>query len=942
MAEDKKKWVVKDHNGKVRGPYSTNHILQSISSGVIGGEEKIARYPNGEWQAISKNPEFYDRLLDILAQEADVEVSKLASPPPPPGVSTNDDTKENRAVAEGDIEEQDEWAMEKTVISSSSQTEEDGDETQSLKEERTRDHRVVDLGEKKEIIKKGLWQRLKLPLFAIFLIAGAAFYLFPKVTSPGEKIHLRVPKKHRPPIGMKKARKAYEKASRFFVQDTFDGYWQAQNVLVAAIEGAAKNKKLRSLLCLVHRELWPHSYQDSEDLKKFEMIAKRTSAMDPGGRDGALCEISLAIARDKYGRAGTLAKAALLNYKLEPVLYEVQAVILGENEKKYQEAIDYLRTIKNLSPKWVKPYRLLGQYQLKLGKVGEALQSFNQALKLNPEHAEAKIQIGIIHQKYLRKEEKAIRYLSEGLHSKARLSPNVKAAAYKSLGEIYIQRKNFEKARKYLEQAHNLNPAEKEIEKLYQTAGGEKLETKVDTGTKLGVGDEYFRRGEYVSAGKEYHAIFQKDPKNAKAAFKAAQCFWHLNQPGEAFSWLDRAIKADPKYIEAYVKKAEYHIEHYSYRSADRVLKRALKLAPRNHLVYQGYALLHLRRQDYPLSIRFATKALRLYETDVESLAILVRAYLGLETQDGYSRAYEKAVQLQSLDQGNPRAQIIYVEALEAVQNIETALAKARGLIDLYPYTVDFRILYGKLLAKKRRFAEAEVVFKQVLQAEEKNKEAFLELAKVLQAQGKFNEAQAQFLQAALIDPADHRPVFLLGKLYLQSKRPGEAIEQFEKILAKNPLYPQAHYYMGQAAKDMGDLKRAIAEGHAEARVNPNRPEPQLLLAETYFLQRDYSNCIASYQKAIKLGVRKDATTYIRQAKCMRLAGDPSTAKTLLKQGLLLESGNPDAWKEMGAICEMLGDMSCAVEGYRQYFNLVPGAKDRQAIENRMMRLQGN
>jgi hypothetical protein len=67
MAENLK-WVLKDTDGRVSGPYTTQIIIHLINTGLIAGEEVVAIYPGGNWFPISQQPEFYDRLLDAISE----------------------------------------------------------------------------------------------------------------------------------------------------------------------------------------------------------------------------------------------------------------------------------------------------------------------------------------------------------------------------------------------------------------------------------------------------------------------------------------------------------------------------------------------------------------------------------------------------------------------------------------------------------------------------------------------------------------------------------------------------------------------------------------------------------------------------------------------------------------------------------------------------------
>ena len=63
---------------------------------------------------------------------------------------------------------------------------------------------------------------------------------------------------------------------------------------------------------------------------------------------------------------------------------------------------------------------------------------------------------------------------------------------------------------------------------------------------------------------------------------KAGKCLWQLNQSVEAINWLNRAIKADAKLIEAYVLQPDYYSQRYNYQTALQVLNKASRIFPNN------------------------------------------------------------------------------------------------------------------------------------------------------------------------------------------------------------------------------------------------------------------------------------------------------------------------------------------------------------------------
>ena len=65
-----------------------------------------------------------------------------------------------------------------------------------------------------------------------------------------------------------------------------------------------------------------------------------------------------------------------------------QALIL-ENNKKYQEALDYCTKALILNPLYDESYFRRGYYKFLLGDIARAIRDFNVAIKLNPDNVDA-------------------------------------------------------------------------------------------------------------------------------------------------------------------------------------------------------------------------------------------------------------------------------------------------------------------------------------------------------------------------------------------------------------------------------------------------------------------------------------------------------------------------------------------------------------------------
>ena len=131
MAQPNKRWIIRDASGQIDGPFTTEKVLYKIGRGEFSGEESIANYPDGKWIPISQDPQFYDKLLEIISNNEniersedtrvleftraqDTEVHSAQTPEPPPTPASGEEETVSGAQSERESESQDQGAEEET------------------------------------------------------------------------------------------------------------------------------------------------------------------------------------------------------------------------------------------------------------------------------------------------------------------------------------------------------------------------------------------------------------------------------------------------------------------------------------------------------------------------------------------------------------------------------------------------------------------------------------------------------------------------------------------------------------------------------------------------------------------------------------------------------------------------------------------------------------
>lgn len=965
----KKRWLIKDKDGRVRGPFYTDDILARIQRGEITGEEKISLFPNTDWIPISNDPQFYDQLLDSLDEErsrVDSEVQakvdfgdslvddlpsdfvetkpRIELPPEPTKagktvqptrgraekISSTKTTPDAPPVIEPKVAAKEEKKVNDKKEKRSSRDKSKKTENKELP--------VIELKKIKDVIQRAKAKRYPLPIaVSVLVVLLLAFFLWPSANTSSERIHLLAPRPQRPALAAADVKMREQKALAQYIADNFSSYIKAQSELVQILEGDPKNAGVIALTCLTYFELWPYAHQDSADLLTISNVAQMASRIDPAGIEAGTCRVVDLLVRGRVVEAKGVAEMVLDTFGRSgtpPIAFYYFKALLFEEAKDYSAAISYAQSAQQLWSQWLRVHMLEASLLAKLNRFNEAANKYRSILKANSNHKVAQIELGIIEYTQLQNYQKGRDLLEMALSSKERAPSETMARAYLTLAEIMLRHKNQKEALAYAQKAYALNPSNVRIKEIILSLGGEKKlqETQVKDTQLLYEGDLLVKEGDCNAAQAHYKAAYDMNNKNAVAAMKAAECLWAVSLSSDAIKWLDLAIRADPKLTDAYVLLADYYSQKFNFQAASQILAKGATQTPNSYKVFRGFALVELRRNNFEASAKYASRAVAVYEADVESHVILARARLGMNEQ---AKAFESAGKAIEIDMNNRQAQVTYAQALAATQGIQTGIDYLNRLVNTYPTLTEYRLALGQMYAQDQSYNMAEQLFQQVIKIEDKPKLAYLELGKVYHAQNRREEARDAYFKAAALDPSDAQPLFLAGRLYLEARQASEAREQFRRVMRVNADYPLVNYYMGNAALQMGSTSEALEQAKIEKAKNPNLADPYLLSAEAYTEMKQYSACAGEYQQAVRLR-QMNSDIYVKMARCYRLSGNIDAAMSMVNEASRQESGNPEVWKEQGAIFEMKQEAVKAIEAYNQYLVLAPNAPDREQIQTRI------
>ncbi len=905
-------------------------MLAKISNGELAGDERVALYPGTEWVPISQDPDFYDRLLELLERD---RVATKAEPKTPESVFKFSDSQaeERQEIPKPQINR-----VERVKF-----TKKNANDEGAAGEPATTPP-VIELRQREKIVKKHKSKNIVLSvLVGVVAVAGALIFTSSHNAWPGSRIHLLVPRGGQPQLPDAQVKRLQTQAVQEFDQDNFSTYVRAEEQLVEIVEGNPKNSGAIALLCLNYWELWPYAQQDSHDFFALTRAIQAASAIDPTSNDVTTCRTVDLMARGRYAEAKSLVESALDAFaggsnQPSVAFYFLKAKLL-DADKDPTSAINYVQTAEQQWPQWLGLFTFEAELLAETKNYQAAANRLQEILKTNPKHKVAQIILGALEVMELNDPRDGRARIERALSSRERAPQETLSSGYLALAELALRTGENSSALRYARKAYVLNSLSARAKEIILQLGGEKTlrDTHVQDMQLVYEGDELAGEGDLNSAQAHYKEAFATNPKNGIAAMKAAECLWKLSLSSEAIDWINRAIHADPKLIEAYTLLADYFSQQFNYDAAGRVLNDALHVSPKSYRVMDGFALVELRRHDSRGAIQFAKKAIQLYPGDVEGYVILAKADLDLGQ---YPKAFDSASHAIELDMNNREAQIAYARALGGARGSQAGIDYLKQLVSMYPSITDYQLALGDLYMADQDYPSAQKTYEQVVAMQDNSKKAQMDLGRALQARGKYEEAITAYFNAAELDPADAQPLFLAGMLYLAAGKPTDAQTEFQRVLKINKDYPLVNYQIGRAALMLNAPEEALEQARREEEKNPNLADPYILAADAYTAMKQYSLCAGEYQKAVKLRPQ-GAEMYVKMARCYRLAGDLDAALSMVNVAHDQDSGNPEVWKEQGAIYDTRGDREKAVEAYNQYIVLAPNAPDRDQVQARINQL---
>ena len=167
--------------------------------------------------------------------------------------------------------------------------------------------------------------------------------------------------------------------------------------------------------------------------------------------------------------------------------------------------------------------------------------------------------------------------------------------------------------------------------------------------------------------------------------------------------------------------------------------------------------------------------------------------------------------------------------------------------------------------------------------------------------QGKTGEAEKILTALKIQKPADAKVHFLLGRIYRETKRPDQAIEELEGVVNLDSQNAVAQATLARLYQSKGMFDQALASALAAKKLDPGSGGVYNILGTVYFDKGDYEEAVRNYEQA--LAYEADSAwvynnlglVYIQMKKWPE-------AKTQLEKALKADPENAVAHNNLGVV----------------------------------------
>jgi tetratricopeptide (TPR) repeat protein len=397
-------------------------------------------------------------------------------------------------------------------------------------------------------------------------------------------------------------------------------------------------------------------------------------------------------------------------------------------------------------------------------------------------------------------------------------------------------------------------------------------------------GKTYFESGKYREAAIQFGNAIQVDPRYAEAHYQLAQTNIKLQDWLHAYQELNRTLELQPENYQAHIdianlliadheaSKAKEHIDlllqkdandpqvheaaanllsaEADYSGAVQQMQKAIALAPNRWESYLNLGLLQMRtNQPDPAEVSFK-KAVELSPSSMSAQLALGGYY---QSRGRFTEAERQLRQAIAVDAKNPepRAQLARLFLSEGKpSDAEQFLQQSKA--DFPNDSVGYRML-GDFYFATGDVTKAIAEYTALYEDHPKDPQVKKNYIQLLILKDRLDEAQKLNDEVLKVAPSDDDALIYRGQIQIRQGHGGDAIQTLQTVVKNDSNNGVAHYHLGVAFEQVGDLPHAQNEWQTAIRLRPELVEAHVALATLALRTNDMATLDQAASQIINL-----------------------------------------------------------------------------------------
>jgi len=375
-------------------------------------------------------------------------------------------------------------------------------------------------------------------------------------------------------------------------------------------------------------------------------------------------------------------------------------------------------------------------------------------------------------------------------------------------------------------------------------------------------GQRYFERGQYREAAIEFVNALKIDQNYAQAHYQLAETYLRMQQWPRAYQELSRAVELQPDHYPARVELAKLLIASGNLQQAKEQTDLLLQQRPNDSQSHFTAANLLAAQSNFPAAIEEVQKAIGLDPNDWDLYLNLGLMLLRNHQSEAAEPNFKKAIEL------NPHAmdaRLMLATYYQSRNRFDEAERQLRDAVHSDVKNPDPRAALARLYLAEGKKAEAEELLRQAKRDFPDNSSGYRMLGDYYFVTGDLDNAAAEYgalyqqhpkdlqvkknyIELLILknrvqearklddevlkaDPDDNEALIYRGQLQIRAGDANGATATLQTVTKNDPNNAVAHYHLGAAFQELGNLERTESEWREAVRLRPDLLDAQRALA---------------------------------------------------------------------------------------------------------------